>query len=456
MRILERVRTAAQNLAAMAFGRNGPRRWFDTWLGGTTRFNYAAETNLGTNSIVLAVVGWLARTFPEAPPRVQSRVGTELKPLPDHPMTRLLRRPNAYYSGILLWMATINSWLLDGNVYWIKIRDGLGLPAELWWVPPNMMEPAWPVDGSEFISHYEYKPDARYEPIRIEIRDVVHLRYGLDPQNPRKGCSPLKSLVREVFTDDEAANFAAALLRNLGVPGLVISPDTEAIEIGPEDAKIIKADAVRRFTGDNRGEPLVLAGKSKVQVLSFSPKDMDLTALRRIPEERVTAVTGIPAIVAGLGAGLDASTYSNYAQAREAAYESNVIPTQRLFAEELRVQLLSEYGDINKLEFDFDLSNVRVLQDDQNKLVERMTRRLVNGGISLNSYLRQLGEEEEPNGDVYYIPKNVIPTKPDKLNVAPEPLPIVSPETRPLPTPPTPSRNGQQNGHVPELVVAGG
>jgi hypothetical protein len=33
----------------------------------------------------------------------------------------------------------------------------------------------------------------------------VHFRFGLDPDDPRKGYSPLKSVLREVFTDDEAA-----------------------------------------------------------------------------------------------------------------------------------------------------------------------------------------------------------------------------------------------------------
>src|SRR5581483_6204053 len=127
--------------------------------------------------------------------------------------------------------------------------------------------------------------------------------------------------------DDEAANFTAALLRNMGVPGVVVSPEQGAT-VSQEDADVTKAYVKSKFTGDNRGEPLVLSGPTKVQQFGFSPEQLLLKELRRIPEERVSAVLGVPAMVAGLGAGLDRSTFTNYAEAREAAYEQAIIPTQ--------------------------------------------------------------------------------------------------------------------------------
>lgn len=457
MPLLARIRSAARNLVArtaMVFGRY-QQRYGSGWLG-STRFDYQSEVNPATSSIVMAVVFWIMRTFPEAPPRVSRRSGIELTPVPDHRLIQLLRRPNPYYSGILLWMATIVSWMLTGNAYWIKVRSQIGQPVELWWIPPQLIKPAWPDDGSEFISHYEYRPDSRYEAIKYAPTEIVHFRYGLDPDNPRLGLSPMAALIREIFTDDQGANFTAALLRNLGVPGIVIAPDDQGTEIGEEAAEHIKADVRSKFGGDRRGEPLIMTSKTKVTVLSFSPEQMSLKDLRRLPEERVTAVTGVNAMVVGLGAGLDHSTYSNYGEAREAAFESNIIPSQRMMAEDLRVQLLVDFEDINKFEFDFDLSNVRVLQDDQDKLYARLTRSLVAGGMPLNTYLRKTNQDEiGPDGDVLYVPRNITPTKPADLlaePVAPEPAPL--PGTTPLPTPVAPSRNGATNGHVAQPVPA--
>jgi HK97 family phage portal protein len=380
-----------------------------SWLLPRTRFDYAREVGDGTgSSIVMAVVGWICRTFPEAGLVVVrlERDGTRTRQV-GHRMALLIERPNDAYSGVLLWMATLLDWLIDGNAYWLKVRNGYGAVIALWWAPSWTMAPAWPEDGSQFISHFEYCPDGReWRP--IARADVVHFRYGMDPRNPRKGIAPLRSLFREIFTDDEAANFTAALLKNLGIPGVIIAPDgddTSGVEI---DAEGIKTKYVEKFSGDRRGEPMVMTSKIKVVPLSFNPQQMDLKALRRIPEERVTAVLGLPAIVAGLGAGLDRSTFANFKEAREAAYESNIIPTQRLFAAELKTQLLPDFADADAYDLEWDLSRVRVLQEDEDARHTRARGDFSAGVITLNQALARIGEQPDPAGDYYLRPGTLV------------------------------------------------
>src|SRR5437764_9395761 len=93
----------------------------------STRINYEAEAgDLTANSAVMACVQWICRTFPESPIRVARATKNGHEPLPDHPLTQLLRRPNSYYPGLLLWQATLISWNIDGNAYWLKQRNGAG------------------------------------------------------------------------------------------------------------------------------------------------------------------------------------------------------------------------------------------------------------------------------------------------------------------------------------------
>src|SRR5690606_31997656 len=98
---------------------------------------------------------------------------------------------------------------LDGNAYWVKVKNEAGGVLELWYVPHWLIEPKATRDstGQTFITHYEYRVDGQV--LAVERDEIVHFRYGLDPHNPRKGMSPLASVLREVFTDDEAANFSA-------------------------------------------------------------------------------------------------------------------------------------------------------------------------------------------------------------------------------------------------------
>lgn len=373
-----------------------------------TRFDYAREIGDGmSSSIIMAPVLWMARTLPEAPIQV---LDPDSQPVDHHPLVRLLRRPNPYYSGIAMWMATLISWVIDGNAYWIKVRNKAGTGVvQLWYVPHWLITPVGTED--EFITAYRYAVGGQVIP--LDPADVVHFRYGLDPRDPRKGLSPLGTLFREVFTDEEAANFAASLLRNTGVPGLIVSPDGGAPAPNEDDVRATKTYVREGFAGDRRGEPLVMSGPTKVQQFGFSPAQMQVKDLRRVPEERVTAILGLSAMVVGLGAGLDRSTFANYAEAREAAYESNIIPTQRLMAEELRHQLLIpdfQDGQDDGSEVVFDLRNVRVLQDDRNQEATRLAQLYTAGIITRREARTPLGQESDDGDDVYAVPITAVLT----------------------------------------------
>lgn len=374
-----------------------------------TKFDYAREVGDGTSSsVVTPALFWIARTFPEARPQVRRVLPDGQKePVLAHPMVRLLKRPNRYFSGIVMWMATIVSYYVTGNAYWIKIRATDRSVVELWWVPSWMMSPKWPADGSVFISHYEYRPGGSAK-VEIPVSDVVHFRFGLDPANTRLGLSPLASVLREVFTDEEAANFTASILRNMGVPGLVIAPDGDA-EVGPAAAAEVKATFKALVTGDNRGDPVVMSSATKIQQFGFSPSQMNVRDLRRIPEERVSAVLGVPAVVAGLGAGLDRSTFTNMGEAREMAYESNIIPAQRVIGDELEHQLLPDF-EAKPEGFDviFDLSDVRVLQEDRMKLTQRTVAAVMGGVMQLGEGRRDMNLPVDATMDVYLRPVNLV------------------------------------------------
>jgi len=332
-------------------GRGGLSSFWD-WLPGS-QYDYEAEAGtLWKNSIVLACLKWIETNFPEAPLVVyEGGAGTAaagLKPVDGHPLTALIRRPNDFYGPDLLWAGTLMD-LAFGNAYWLKVRCATGEPVQLWWIPATLLEPAWPADGSAFISHYVYHVNG--QKTSIPTSEIVHFRDGVDPDNYRKGLGRLGSVLREVCTDNEAATLSASLSRNMGVPGVVISPESLP-GAGTASSVGLKAEARRemeetwaaKFTGEGRGRPFISALPLKVQPVGFSPADLAMDVMRRVPEERISAALGVPAIVAGLGAGLARSTFSNFKEAREAAYENGIIPRQRLIGLQLDVQLLPDFA----------------------------------------------------------------------------------------------------------------
>jgi phage portal protein BeeE len=272
--------------------------------------------------------------------------------------------------------------------------------------------------------------------------DVVHFRHGIDPNNARMGLSDLASLMREIYTDDEAANFSASLVRNMGVPGVVISP-ANTVAFSDIDPEATKRAFMSKFGGDNKGEPLVLTEPTDVKVLSFNPQQMDLKALRRVPEERISGVLGIAASVAGLGAGLDRNTFTNYGEARKAAYEESVITEQRLVGAELVIQLLPDFADTEAVEYevDFDLRNVRALQENVDAVWSRNRAAASAGLITRATFKRNVGEPVAADGtdDVYVFPSNYTVSAPGRQGV-------MTPDGRSLPPggtmPPTAAATG--------------
>lgn len=417
----------ATTTAAKAFGMvfSASRSWGSYVLGATRMDWYKSVGDPTTNAIVIACVKWIQRTFPEAPMMMYRREGTRLIPLPAHRLTKLLDTPNPFYSGLDLWGATIADFIVTGNAYWILVRAGNGRltnpVAHIWWVPSYMMEPAWDEHDSttdKFITHYVYTVNGKENDVPIE--NVIHFRNGFDPNNIRLGISDLASLIREIATDNEAANWSAALLHNMGVPGIIITPGKD-VSVDEDDMNRIKDAARTRFGGDKRGEPLVLSAEAKVERLSMSPEELTLKEVRRVPEERVTAVIGTPAVVVGLGAGLDRSTFTNMGDARRMAYRSCLIPMKRIMAATIQTRLVPNFGNPDTLVAAFDYTQVIELQPDYNELANRLGNLVSRGIYTVNTALAELGKDPLPN-DVLYVPTSAVPTDPSKVLLARNPV----------------------------------
>jgi hypothetical protein len=94
-----------------------------------TNFDYGGDIGDGTgSSIIVAIINWIARTFPEAPVMVVDR---RYQRVEEHPLPELIERPNPYYSGVLLWMPTIVDLETSGNGYWLKVRSAADRVVEL-------------------------------------------------------------------------------------------------------------------------------------------------------------------------------------------------------------------------------------------------------------------------------------------------------------------------------------
>ena len=375
----------------------------------------------GSSSIVAACLRVLTDAITEAPVAVwqEGDDGTPVT-VPDHPAIELLDRPNPFMIGDLLWEHYVWSTRIDGNAYYFKERSASGRVVELWPLASHLVEPKRRRDSNSLIDYYEYRPSGTA--VELDPTDILHLRTGLDPHNHMKGTTRLKTVLREVLSDEEASRFAAALLSNMAIPGVILAPAPGELSPSPGDADAIKDKWRTNFGADRRGEPLVLTGPLQPTVVSFSPKDLDLTALRRLPEERITAALGVPAILAGLGAGLTSSSGRNESQTLiELFTERTIAPEWRRLGRWLTVELLPEFEPLSTRWIDFDLTDVRALQEDRDSVWQRVDSAIRSGWLTVAEGKRLVGLDPAEGDDVYLRSMSVEAVDPTAQ--LPEPVP---------------------------------
>lgn len=370
------------------------------------RLGRLGADNMIESNVVMSPLNWVLRNFTEADSIVERRTAAGLwEHDEDHALTHLLLRPNPFYGEALLWKATVLSYCLDGNAYWQKVRNRFGEVLGYWYLPHFAVEPKWPQDGSVFISHYEYRPTGVGGPIVFPVDDVVHFRFGLDPRNTRLGMSQLKPVLREVFTDEEAATFSAAILGNMGVPGGVISPADKGALPGQDDIDRMK-DHMKGFRGERRGEWLVLGSPTEIKQFGFDPNNLTLGNLRDIAEERVCAALGVPAAVVGFGSGLQQTKVgATMRELRREAWDSCIRPMQNDMAKQLTRQALPDFvSQLKRFRVRFDASDFSASQEQESEKSNRVATLVEAGILRVDRAQQMLGLEVDPSRAIYLGP----------------------------------------------------
>lgn len=373
--------------------------------------NWVREAgDLSLSSLVAISVRFYLTNFQQISFQLVQRVNGQNIIIEDSDIIELLSDPmSGKVAPSQVWGNFIQDYLLMGNAYLRKIRGVGNQVIALEYVPADMIR----AEGTQKISITRYVYTTSGQEYAIPVEDVIHLRYAKDTSDARYGRSPLVSLLREISLDNMVSTTSYALVRNQGIPSLMIGPDANdmAVDISPDDARQIKRKLQEDFTGDSAGGIAVMSGAYKVDKISFSPQELDLSSLRRICEERIPASLGLNAMVLGLGAGLDRSTYNNYQQAQEAAWTDGIIPLLDSMCEILTYQLLIDFAPKPGYFISYDLSSVRALSEDKFKESERSANLYKTGVISRAEAKLMIGiTPESGDEDIYFNSVQTIST----------------------------------------------
>jgi HK97 family phage portal protein len=358
------------------------------------------------NSIVAIGMDWYIRNWSQGVPAVRRPMPDgQVETVADHPILQLLAQPTPNVPPSLVWSWILPDYQLLGNAYFRKVRVA-GRVVGLQYLAADMVRPV----GNKVnpLTMYQYTVDGTS--YNIDLEDMIHIRYGRDPQDSRFGRSPVTSVLREIATDNVAASAAFGMVRNGGMPSIMVGPDYKGgvEDLSEDDARQTKRKLQQDFTGDNAGSVLVMTGPFKVEQVSHKPSEMAFDEIRRKPEERVCAALGLNPLVLQLGSGLERATYSNLEQATRSAWTDGMIPLMRQMAEALTIALLPDYEETQPGDYlEFDVANVPALQADLNEDAERAERLYKAGIVDLATAKRVAGVTPSDDDEGYYHPTAV-------------------------------------------------
>lgn len=385
---------------AFVQGHVGTSQYLRDYLPGADMDYERLAGNPLDNSIVSNCVMWAADNFIEL--RLQALTASDdlTPPAPaKHPLLNLVTLPNPAYDGAALIQATVISYLAHGNAYWLKRRNSAGAVVQLYWVPHWQLTPR-SFSPSNYIDYYDYTGAGYTQPVLPD--DVVHFRYGIDPGNPRLGMSRLRAVFREIAGDNDASTYWAAVMRNMGLWGCIVTSSDPRSVITPDQAAIIKQQLAAGYTGEGRGKPLVLSSPVQVNRAGLDPAELLPAEIRNVPEARITGALRISAIVVGLTSSRGTMTYANVKQAQLQAYQDCLLPMGARFAATMSKELLPDFPRPRiPVYLAYDASTVAALAPDQDALYRRSTIAVTGGWMTVNEARAKAGLPLDPDGDIY-------------------------------------------------------
>lgn len=365
--------------------------------------DYATEVgDLTKSSIMMAAVTAVGSSASEAELQVRDFVDKQEVIVDDHPMIQLWERPNAFYDSSTLVKAIATSWVITDNAYILKQRNATGQVKELWYEPHGTIKAVYPLDGSSFIDHYEIQRGPDWIP--VPVTDVIHFRNGLDPANPRYGLASTPAIFREIFGDNESANWYANLMANDAGFRYFLSVDNKAGDLGQEDINNIKKLLIAQIKRDKKFTPPVITN-AEPKKLQFSPQELDLRLQRYLAEERFCAVKNIPGIVMEFGSAGEHAIYNNVDQGQKRFTNNYLAPFWNHIAATLTHSLLPEFDSGATRYVYYDTSNVKALQEDENTRHKRIDQDYAAGIITRAEARRMVGLDATDADNVYFVPR---------------------------------------------------
>lgn len=349
-----------------------------------------------------------------------------------HPLLEMLERGNPEMPGILVRQLGQTHLDLMGECAWIIDKDAMGVPFQLWAVPPTWIRER-PRPGRD--TYLIWSPTGQLE----VPRENLMFWYHPNPADPyTRGTGTAHALGDDLETDAHAASFIKSWFMGRALPPVLIAGENMRKD---ELDRLEGAWLAKLSTGKPGGAavsqtnvPFFVNRKMDVTNLSTSFNDMQLVQLREAERNMIVNVYGMPPEIFGI---LESSNRATI-EAAEYLYGKYVVGPRAEFARAMIQWRLVPLFD-ERLVTDYELPSL----EDKEYALKVMTAQ--PAAFNLDDWRKRAGVEnmeDETAGSLHFVPANVVPTPAEDLST-------VGKERREAANPPAPGEDPFAEGGEP-------
>lgn len=287
------------------------------------------------------VVYRCVRLIAEAANRVPLTVSENGSRVDDHPLARLLARPNGRQSGGELLEAVFAYLQTAGNAY---LQAGIvdGEVKGLFCLRPDRMKVVAGSDG--WPTAYDYTAAGRTVRLGQEtapVPTILHLAL-FHPLDDHYGMAPLEAAQTSLDIHNAAGQWNKALLDNAARPSGALVYSAAGGNLTSDQFDRLKTELEQGFAGAaNAGRPMVLEGGLDWKTIALSPRDMDFIEAKHAAARDIALAFGMPPMLLGIPGD---NTYANLAEANRALWRQTIVPLVVRVADELSNWLAPAFG----------------------------------------------------------------------------------------------------------------
>jgi HK97 family phage portal protein len=385
-----------------------PEQWFVDWVRGGQESSagiVVSQLEALRDVVTAACVQIRSSDLAKLPVHVMRRRkdgGKEV--LRDHPVERLLKKPNSWQTKFEFFEMMQACYLLKTNAYAPVLRNGRSQPIALIPVNPDRVG-LYEAPGGDLF--YRVTRNNQHEiavlsslPLMISSDDVLHLR-GMS-LNGLLGV-PRISMARDAIGLSRALEeFSSKLFANGARPGGVFETDKRLSD--PAFARL-KAQINEKYAGvENSGKSMLLEEGLKWSKQTMTAIESQTVEARRLQIEQVATAFDVPLHRLGIGSEHGAAILQSHQMYLNNTLSSDAERWENKLNDMFGLEGLEMPGGIG-VEFDLNYFN----RADMQTRFTALRTGVVGGFLKINEARRTEGLPDVKDGDVLLQPTNVAP-----------------------------------------------